>query len=433
MKKTAKAKAIIGMASMMVAGTAMSVFANDAPITIFGQKPVESKTSGTDTYFSVIVSGADVLKGSDIQVVDGSWRSVWWHGQDIVLDDVTSEYYEPVTIDFDKEADGNLYIQKVFVSYVPENVDINSLGDDAKYVISAGATGSAVSAAQPAEKTASWAQDSKGWWIQYSDGTYLTNSWYQSPASGLWYYMGADGYMLTNTTTPDGYYVNADGVWMQNQNNQTQQIVNTTTDDTENLDPAKTYTTITDKKGNVFNNVEVEESFHNPNSGLPKQPDSYILNPGHKDDSKNVWKFQVSTTADDERIYVYLNFDESWYQYERKLKMIINAWLNHPEYGMDFWDLELKGGRTQKYYPVWGAYVYSDAIYNEITSVITKFYPHDEANTVTYTGQGLTSDILAKSKKSELYKKNSTTVTDTYDPNATPGDDYKKEHNIGFY
>jgi hypothetical protein len=27
--------------------------------------------------------------------------------------------------------------------------------------------------------------------------------------------MGADGYMLTNTTTPDGYPVNADGVWEQ--------------------------------------------------------------------------------------------------------------------------------------------------------------------------------------------------------------------------
>lgn len=60
-----------------------------------------------------------------------------------------------------------------------------------------------------------WASDSKGWWIQNADGTYLTNSWYQSPESGLWYYMGTDGYMLTNTTTPDGYTVNTDGVWVQ--------------------------------------------------------------------------------------------------------------------------------------------------------------------------------------------------------------------------
>lgn len=64
-------------------------------------------------------------------------------------------------------------------------------------------------------KSGYWMQDNVGWWIQYQDGTYLVNQWYQSPASGLWYYMGADGYMLTNTVTPDGYTVNADGVWVQ--------------------------------------------------------------------------------------------------------------------------------------------------------------------------------------------------------------------------
>lgn len=75
---------------------------------------------------------------------------------------------------------------------------------------------SPVSTAQPVDKGAGyWASNDKGWWIQYNDGSYLTNAWYQSPASGLWYYMGADGYMLTNTTTPDGYTVNADGVWVQ--------------------------------------------------------------------------------------------------------------------------------------------------------------------------------------------------------------------------
>ncbi|RHR46055.1 hypothetical protein DWX10_27250 [Clostridium sp. AF18-27] len=59
-----------------------------------------------------------------------------------------------------------------------------------------------------------WKKDSKGWWVQSDDGTYLTNQWYQSPESGLYYYMGADGYMLYDTITPDGFYVNADGVWI---------------------------------------------------------------------------------------------------------------------------------------------------------------------------------------------------------------------------
>lgn len=60
-----------------------------------------------------------------------------------------------------------------------------------------------------------WKQDDKGWWIQNDDGSYLANQWYQSPTSGLWYYMGANGYMLTDSTTPDGYYVNADGVYVE--------------------------------------------------------------------------------------------------------------------------------------------------------------------------------------------------------------------------
>lgn len=67
-------------------------------------------------------------------------------------------------------------------------------------------------------QTGEWRSDANGWWIAYPDGSYLTNGWYQSPTSGLWYYMGADGYMLTNATTPDGYYVNADGVLESNQN-----------------------------------------------------------------------------------------------------------------------------------------------------------------------------------------------------------------------
>lgn len=61
--------------------------------------------------------------------------------------------------------------------------------------------------------TYSWASDETGWWVQCSDGSYLVNQWYCSPESGLWYYMGADGYMMTNATTPDGCVVDANGVW----------------------------------------------------------------------------------------------------------------------------------------------------------------------------------------------------------------------------
>ena len=75
--------------------------------------------------------------------------------------------------------------------------------------------GGNASATTVSQGTPTWKQDAKGWWVERPDGSYLVNEWFQSPASGLWYYMGADGYMLTNTTTPDGYKVNSDGVWVQ--------------------------------------------------------------------------------------------------------------------------------------------------------------------------------------------------------------------------
>ena len=32
---------------------------------------------------------------------------------------------------------------------------------------------------------------------------------------GQWYYLGTNGAMYANTWTPDGYYVNGSGVWVQ--------------------------------------------------------------------------------------------------------------------------------------------------------------------------------------------------------------------------
>lgn len=64
---------------------------------------------------------------------------------------------------------------------------------------------------------------SAGRWVQYEDGrwahinsdySYTTDNWQQ--IEGKWYYFDADGYMLADTTTPDGNLVGADGVWIEN-------------------------------------------------------------------------------------------------------------------------------------------------------------------------------------------------------------------------
>jgi len=85
-----------------------------------------------------------------------------------------------------------------------------------------------------------WLKDSTGWWYCNADKTYTTNNWQQ--INGYWYYFNASGYMVTgwlkspasvkwyylSTTdgstlgrmmtsywTPDNYYVDSDGVWVQ--------------------------------------------------------------------------------------------------------------------------------------------------------------------------------------------------------------------------
>lgn len=98
-----------------------------------------------------------------------------------------------------------------------------------------------------------WVQDQTGWWYSYNAGGYpancwklINNYWYYFNRSGYmvtgwqkvdgyWYYMNNDGVMLTgwqfingqwycmdgsgvmyaNTRTPDGFYVNGSGVWVQ--------------------------------------------------------------------------------------------------------------------------------------------------------------------------------------------------------------------------
>ncbi len=59
-----------------------------------------------------------------------------------------------------------------------------------------------------------WYQVNGSWYYSGSDGIMYASSWIESASeAGAWYYVGADGAMLTNTVTPDGYTVDADGVW----------------------------------------------------------------------------------------------------------------------------------------------------------------------------------------------------------------------------
>ena len=81
-----------------------------------------------------------------------------------------------------------------------------------------------------AANEAQWKRNDKGWWYEEADGSYPTNAWklikdkwYYFDGIGYmvenrWignYYLGSDGAMLVNTSTPDGYYVDATGKWVE--------------------------------------------------------------------------------------------------------------------------------------------------------------------------------------------------------------------------
>ena len=79
-----------------------------------------------------------------------------------------------------------------------------------------------------------WVQNETGWWWCNPDRTYpasnwkkINGYWYYFNAAGYcvmntwvqtdgkWYYCGNDGDMWVSRWTPDGYYVDANGVWVQ--------------------------------------------------------------------------------------------------------------------------------------------------------------------------------------------------------------------------
>lgn len=236
MKRGFKKLVTLGLSALLALGSLTTAFAVEDTnrLKLFGQElQVYVDNGDGGKRYVAIVEGTDTIHMSDITTVDPSKNLQTLLGEivynaylkkpielkEAALSDIDSIVngrmnsvgYHPIdyVIEYGNDFDifGSVYLFKMPSGYTTE-----SLGDLGKYVIYA--NGSTTST-QSAEKTASWASNEKGWWIQYSDGTYLTNAWYQSPDSGLWYYMGADGYMLTNTTTPDGHYVNAEGVWVQ--------------------------------------------------------------------------------------------------------------------------------------------------------------------------------------------------------------------------
>lgn len=95
---------------------------------------------------------------------------------------------------------------------------VNTTTPDGYYVDENGVWDGNASTVAAAEKNLGpgvdkgWEPIDIGWKFKQEDGTYLTNAWRQD-SNGKWYYLNEDGWMLKDTNTPDGYHVDAKGVW----------------------------------------------------------------------------------------------------------------------------------------------------------------------------------------------------------------------------
>lgn len=112
---------------------------------------------------------------------------------------------------------------------------------------------------------AGWQKDNTGWWWQNDNGSYPSNTWQwvdgNNDGVSECYYFNGNGYMLANTTTPDGYVVNADGAWVVNG------VVQTKAAEVQNT-MGKQEQTSTDIYGNYVNPYDELITLTNENGAM---------------------------------------------------------------------------------------------------------------------------------------------------------------------
>ena len=73
-----------------------------------------------------------------------------------------------------------------------------------------------------------WQQNEKGWWWQNNDGSYPSGRWVlldgNMDGTAEYYYFNREGYLLTDTTTPDYHTVNPDGALLRHGRPVTRQV-----------------------------------------------------------------------------------------------------------------------------------------------------------------------------------------------------------------
>ncbi len=140
--------------------------------------------------------------------VEGEWRYVQKNG-----------YYAAST--WIQDTDGKWYYFNMACQIVKDRVTPDGfyVGPDGVWD---GNPSQATTESQPnmgpgaasGETSEGWEKSGDSWKYKLADGSYVTNAWKQD-GDGKWYYFDEASRMVTDTTTPDGFYVGADGVWSE--------------------------------------------------------------------------------------------------------------------------------------------------------------------------------------------------------------------------
>ncbi len=107
------------------------------------------------------------------------------------------------------EYSDSCYISADYVEYLKNGskIDTENSGPGAK------GTDQSTSGQTGALNSGAWVSDANGWWYRNADGTYPVNTWFQDAASGSWYFMNEQGYMVTGWIDLNGsrYYCGESG------------------------------------------------------------------------------------------------------------------------------------------------------------------------------------------------------------------------------
>lgn len=116
----------------------------------------------------------------------------------------------------------------------------------------------AVYAASVIQNMGNWENTDSIWKFRLKEGDYLKYSWIQSTINeNDFYFLSSDGIMLTNTTTPDGYVVDAAGIWTYNHKEIQKQL-----DEMKNTEP-NTEASAEVRKIQDYYDEQIERDSHN--------------------------------------------------------------------------------------------------------------------------------------------------------------------------